>query len=345
MVPTVLDALGIAAPTAIKGVTQAPIEGHSLAHTFDDAKAPSKHVTQYFEMFGHRSLYHDGWCAVCPWPRTSFTESGLTFGAPISFDKLTELDAKGWELYNLNEDSAETKNLAATERDRLIAMIGMWYAEAGKYNVLPIDSRGTMRMVEERPQIAVARKQYTYYPGTQGVPGGAAPRVLNCAHSVTVEATIPDTGAEGVLFAMGGNDGGFSFYVQNGKLTYGYNYVADQHFKVESKEPLPKGHHLISFEFEPTGKAEPLKGKGTPATIKLFVDGKEVGRGDLPVTIPNSLGLGAAVTIGADPGSPTMPDYQPPFAFTGAIKRALVDITGTHVEDTEAKMRVYLARQ
>jgi arylsulfatase len=144
---------------------------------------------------------------------------------------------------------------------------------------------------------------------------------------------------------MGGNDGGFSFYVQKGTLTYGYNYVADQHFKVESKAPLPKGHHLISFEFEPTGKAEPLKGKGTPATIKLFVDGKEVGRGDLPVTIPNQLGLGAAVTVGADPGSPTMPDYRPPFAFTGAIKRALVDITGTHVEDAEAKMRVYLARQ
>jgi arylsulfatase len=345
MVPTVLEALGIPAPTTIRGVTQAPIEGHSLAHTFDDAKAPGKHITQYFEMFGHRSLYHDGWRAVCPWPGTSFTESGLTFGAPISFDKLTELDAKGWELYNLNEDYAETKNLAATERDRLIAMIGMWYAEAGKYNVLPIDSRGTMRMVEERPQIAVARKKYVYYPGTQGVPGGAAPRVLNTAHSVTVEATIPDKGAEGVLFAMGGNDGGFSFYVQNGKLTYGYNYVADKHFKVESKEPLPPGHHLISFEFEPTGNAEPLKGKGTPALIKLFVDGKEVGRGDLPVTIPNQLGLGAAVTVGADPGSPTMPDYQPPFAFTGAIKRALVDITGTHIEDAEAKMRVYLARQ
>ena len=345
MVPTVLEALGITAPTTIRGVTQAPIEGHSLVHTFNDAKAPSKHITQYFEMFGHRSLYHDGWRAVCPWPGTSFTESGLTFGAPISFDKLTELDAKGWELYNLNEDYAETKNLAATERDRLIAMIGMWYAEAGKYNVLPIDSRGTLRMAEERPQIAVARKRYTYYPGTQAVPASAGPRVLNCAHSVTVEATVPDKGADGVLFAMGGNDGGFSFYVQKGKLTYGYNYVADKHFKIESTKPLPKGHHLISFEFEPTGKADALKGKGTPATIKLFVDGKEVGRGDLPVTIPIQLGLGAAVTIGADPGSPTMPDYAPPFAFTGSIKRAIVDVTGKHVEDAEAKMRVYLARQ
>ena len=118
-------------------------------------------------MFGHRSLYHDGWRAVCPWPGTSFTESGLTFGAPIDYNKLIELDEKGWELYNLNEDFTETTTLAGKERGRLIAMIGMWYVEAGKYKVLPIDSRGTQRIAEERPKIAEGRKQYVYYPGTQ----------------------------------------------------------------------------------------------------------------------------------------------------------------------------------
>jgi arylsulfatase len=112
MVPTVLDALGIEPPTQIRGVTQSPLEGFSLKSSFDDAKAAPAHVTQYFEMMGHRSLYHDGWRAVCPWPGTSFTEAGLPFGAPIDFDKLTELDAKGWELYNLREDPAETNNLA-----------------------------------------------------------------------------------------------------------------------------------------------------------------------------------------------------------------------------------------
>ena len=149
MVPTVLDALGIEPPTQIRGVTQSPLEGFSLKSSFDNPKAPSLHVTQYFEMFGHRSLYHDGWRAVCPWPGTSFTESGLTFGAPIDYNKLIDLDAKGWELYNLNEDFTETTNLADTERGRLIAMIGMWYVEAGKYKVLPIDSRGTQRLAEE----------------------------------------------------------------------------------------------------------------------------------------------------------------------------------------------------
>ncbi len=136
--------MGLEAPTTIKGVTQSPIEGHSFAQTFNDAKAPTKHLTQYFEMFGHRSLYHDGWRAVCPWPGTSFTESGKGFGAPMDAKTLTEQDGKHWELYHLEKDFAENHNLAATNRDKLIEMIGMWYVEAGKYNVLPIDSRGTL---------------------------------------------------------------------------------------------------------------------------------------------------------------------------------------------------------
>src|SRR5215475_116812 len=276
MVPTVLDCLGLEPPTAIRGVTQSPIQGFSLKSSFDEAKADALHKTQYFEMFGHRSLYHDGWRAVCPWPGTSFTESGLQFGAPMDHDKLNELDAKGWELYNLTDDPCETNNLADKERARLIEMIGIWYAEAGKYDVLPIDSRGTLRLGEPRPQIAADRKKYVYYPGTQGVPSNAAPRVLNVEHSVSVHANVPKGGAEGVLFCMGGNDGGFVFYIKGGKLTYGYNYVADQRFKVEAgKAGIPEGDHVFTFEFTPTGKADIGKGKGTPADITLMIDGRK----------------------------------------------------------------------
>jgi arylsulfatase len=345
MVPTVLDALGIEPPAQIRGVTQSPLQGFSLKSSFGDPKAPALHITQYFEMFGHRSLYHDGWRAVCPWPGTSFTESGLPFGAPIDYDKLIELDAKGWELYNLKEDFAETSNLADKERDRLIAMIGMWYVEAGKYNVLPIDSRGTQRFAEQRPQIAVDRKKYVFYPGTQMVPGNAAPRLINVPHSVSVYANVPKGGAKGALFSMGGNDGGFSFYVQDGRLTYGYNYVADKRFKVQSDGTIPEGDHIFSFEFTPTGEPDIPKGKGVPAKITLFVDGKPVGSGDLPVTIPLQLGLAAGVCVGADAGSPVMTDYPTPFRFTGTVKKALVDVSGEPVEDKEAKMRMYLARQ
>jgi arylsulfatase len=296
-------------------------------------------------MFGHRSLYHEGWRAVCPWPGTSFTESGRTFGAPIDYNKLIELDAKGWELYNLNEDFAETNNLAEKERGRLIAMIGMWYVEAGKYKVLPIDSRGTLRLGEARPQIAAGRKKYVYYPGTQMVPSNAAPRVVNAPHSVSVHANVPKGGAEGVLLSMGGNDGGFSFYVQDGRLTYGYNYVADQRFKIQSKDGIPEGDHIFSFEFTPTGKPDVAKGKGVPANIKLFVDGQQIGSGDLPVTIPLTLGLAAGVSVGTDAGAPVMLDYTAPFTFTGTVKKALVDISGEAIEDKEAQMKMYLARQ
>jgi arylsulfatase len=260
---------------------------------------------------------------------------------------LTELDAKGWELYNLKEDFAETNNLAEKERDRLIAMIGMWYVEAGKYDVLPIDSRGTLRFADERPQIAVARKQYVYYPGTQVVSTGAAPRLLNVPHSISVHATVPKGGADGVLLSMGGVDGGFVFYAKGGRLIYGYNYVAEQRFKVQSESVIPEGDHIFSFQFIPTGKADIAKGKGVPATIKLFVDGKPVGSGDLPVTIPLNLGLSAGVCVGADAGAPVMTeaDYKPPFPFTGTVKKVLVDVTGEEIEDKAAKMRVYLAHQ
>ena len=238
MVPTVLEALGLEPPSAIRGVTQAPIEGVSLVHTFDDAEAPSKHLTQYFEMMGHRSLYHDGWRAVCPWPGPSFAEAGRGFGAPMSSDELTRLDAKGWELYHVDEDFAETKNLAGQERDRLIAMIGMWYVEAGRYNVLPIDSRGVQRIAEERPQIAVNRNRYVLYPGTQAIPAAAAPRILNRPFTITAEVELPE-GAEGVLLSMGGNDGGISFYVQESKLCYVHNYVAVKHYYVKSAGGAP----------------------------------------------------------------------------------------------------------
>jgi hypothetical protein len=224
-------------------------------------------------------------------------------------------------------------------------MIGMWYVEAGKYNVLPIDSRTTLRFAIERPQIAPDRERFIYYPGTQMVPGNVAPRVLNRPHSISVEVDVPEGGADGVLFSMGGNDGGFSIYVLDGVFTYGYNYVADSHFYVRATSPVPAGHHVLSVEFRPTGPADVAAGKGTPAHIGLFVDGETVGEGDLPVTIPLSLGLAAGVAVGHDPGSPAVPAYPPPFAWPGGIRRALVDVSGAPVEDQEARIREVLARQ
>jgi arylsulfatase len=196
MVPTALAALAIEPPTQIRGVTQSPIQGVSFAHTFDDAKAPSNHHTQYFEMFAHRAIYHNGWRAVCPFPGPSFTEARASFGQlALTEDKLRELDAKGWELYNVIDDPAETNNLAATHRDKLIEMIALWYVEAGKYNVLPLDSRGTARVADERPQLTKDRQTYVYFPRTQTVPENVAVKVLNRAHSLTADVEIPAGGA------------------------------------------------------------------------------------------------------------------------------------------------------
>jgi arylsulfatase A-like enzyme len=345
MVPTVIEALGLEAPTSIKGVTQSPIQGHSFAHALNDATAPSKHITQYFEMMGHRSVYHDGWRAVCPWPGTSFKEAGAFFGAPIDKDKLTELDAKGWELYNIETDFAENHNIAADNREKLIEMIATWYVEAGKYDVLPVDSRGTLRLGDQRPQIALARTSYTYYPGTQMVPVNAGPNVLNRPHSITADVEVPKGGAEGVLVSAGDVQGGFSLYVQDAKLHYVYNYVGSNFYHVESNSPVPTGRHKLRFEFELTGKPDIKSGKGAPGHGQLYIDGKLVGQVDIPLTMPLSIGLCGGIVCGADTGSPVWDKYKPPFKFTGTLYGATVDVSGDLIKDSEAEMRFAMARQ
>lgn len=345
MVPTVLDALGIEPPVSIRGVTQSPIEGVSLAHTFDDGAAAGKRHTQYFEMMGHRSIYHDGWRAVCPWPGPSFTEAGLPFGVPISAEKLTELDATGWELYHVEEDWAENHNLAAENRAKLIEMISMWYVEAGKYNVLPVDGRGVQRFADERPQLTDDRTRYTFYPNTQAIPFNAGPRLLNRPHSITADVEIPDEGVEGVLVSFGGTDGGYSMYVQDGKLQYVQNYVARDFLHVVATQPLPAGRHELRFEFEVTGAPDFAHGKGSPGRAQLYIDNALIGEADFPYTTPLSLGLTGGITVGADPGAPVAPFYHSPFAFTGMIHSLTFDLGGELIVDDEAAMRRIMARQ
>jgi arylsulfatase len=345
MVPTVLEALGLEPPQTVKGVTQSPIEGHSFAHAFDDAGAPSKHITQYFEMMGHRSIYHDGWRAVCPWPGASFTEAGMGFGAPMDKDKLTELDGSAWELYHVASDIAENHNIAADNRAKLIEMIGTWYVEAGKYNVLPVDSRGVARLADERPVIAVDRTSYKVYPHTQAIPSNAGPKLMNRPFSVTADVEIPDAGAEGAIISMGDVQGGLSFYMQNGKLHFVYNYVSSHFSHVESAAAVPSGKHTLGFRFDVTGAPDVPHGKGAPGHVTLLVDGAEVGSGDVPLTMPLAMGLAGGLVCGADTGSPVWDKYSPPFEFTGVIHSATVDVGGTATTDHDHAMKVILARQ
>jgi arylsulfatase A-like enzyme len=344
MVPTLLDVLGVDPPATIRGVTQSPIQGVSFAHTFDAPTSASLHHTQYFEMLGHRAIYNDGWRAVCPWPGPSFTEAGVGVGQPISAQTLSELDGGKWELYHVEGDFAENHDIAADNRDKLIELIGTWYAEAGKYGVLPIDGSGLARMIAEKPAAAPPRDRFTYIPNTQSVPFFAGPRVLNRPHSITATVEIPDGGAEGVLLCQGTAAGGYSLFVKDNKLHYVHNYVGRSLHRVTAPDPLPPGKHELRFEFEPTGKPDMPHGRGAPGRLQLYQDGKLVADAEAPVTTPFVLNPGA-LTCGANPGSPVTPDYPSPFRFTGTLHQVTVDVSGELITDTDSEMRMVMARQ
>ena len=296
-------------------------------------------------MFGHRSIYHDGWRAVCPWPGTSFSESGRGFGAPIDAATLTKLDATAWELYHVDEDFAENHDVASEHRDKLIEMIATWYVEAGKYDVLPVDSRGTQRFADERPTIAAERVRYVYYPHTQAVPSSLGPRLVNRPHSIEADVEIPAGGAAGVLLSAGGSDAGFSFYVKDRKLHYAHNYVMLAVYGVSSTVDVPDGRHVLRYEFEPTAKPDPAHGKGSPGRAQLYIDGTLVGQSDFPVTVPLAFGISGGFQVGKNGGSPVTSDYEPPFAFTGKIYDVTVDVSGDLIQDREADAKMILARQ
>ena len=348
MVPTVLNLLGIDPPAAIRGVAQSPIEGVSFAATFDDASAPTEHVTQYFEMLGHRAIDHDGWRAVCPWPGVDFTTAamkGREFGSPITPEVLEELETEGWELYQITDDPTESRNLAADHPDKLHELVRLWWVEAGKYQVLPIDGDVKSRLVVDRPMTSRPRTRFTYYPGLAPIPQPATPKTVNRPHSIEAEVTIPSGGAEGVLLAQGGAAGGFAFYIKDGRLRYGLNYVARDFFGASSAEVVPEGRHILRFEFEPTGPPDFSVGKGSPGRFQLYVDGDLVGAAEVPHTTPSIYEL-EGLSCGYDALAPVLPDvYQSPFAFTGTIHSVAIDVSGELIEDDEATLKQLMARQ
>ena len=344
MVPTVLDVLGIEPPRRSAAYRSHPCRERASRTPSTIAAAVSHRPTQYFEMMGHRSIYHDGWRAVCPWPGPSFAEAGKGFGEPISAETLAELDAQGWELYHVAEDPAENHDVAAEHRDRLIALIATWYVEAGKYDVMPVDGSGLARFVTEKPMIAAPRDRFVYYPDTQSVPFFAGARVLNRPHSITADVEIPEAGAEGVLLAQGTAAGGFTLYVKDHRLHYTHNWVGRELMEVVSDADVTPGKHELRYEFEPTGQPDPTRGHGTPGRFQLYIDGELVGDRDVAYTTPFAFNPGA-LTCGADPGSTVANDYKAPFRFTGTLHKVTVDLSGELISDPEAELKLHMARQ
>jgi arylsulfatase len=299
-------------------------------------------------MFGHRSIYHEGWRAVCPWPGSSFTEAAKKsrkFGTPLPNEVLVDIEAHDWELYHMDKDYSECHNLAAEHREKLVEMIGRWWAEAGKYQVLPIDGSALERLNVERPTIAKPRNKYVFYPGGSGIPFTASPKVYNRPWSITAEVVIPSGGAEGVLMAQGGRTGGYSFFVKDGRLYFLYNYLGRDKFWLKSNETIPEGEVELRYEFEPTGKPNPAEGMGVPARGQLYINRKLVASIEMPLSCLIIFGT-QGLTCGYDGGEPAAPEeYNGSFRFTGKIKRVTVDLSGELIQDSETEMKIAMMRQ
>jgi arylsulfatase A-like enzyme len=325
VVPTVLEALGIEPPAEIGGVPQRPIEGVSFAHTFDDPIAPAKKEVQYYEMIGSRAIWQDGWKAVAE------QEQGVV---------LTEamLDAQKWELYHVAEDFSECVDLAERHPDKLKELIERWWAEAEKYNVLPLDARMQARMAEPKPLAARPTGRYVYYPGGAPQFEYTAVNLKDRSHTITAVVELPGGGAEGVLLAHGSWFAGYSLYVKARRLHYVHNYLGLAEYRIDSDVDLPTGPATLRFSFRRTGEH---RGVGT-----LFVNDQQVGRGEIPRTVPAVIETsGEGLCCGYDSGIPVTDDYRSPFRFTGTIKRVIVEVDGAERDDPDAQLRAAFTTQ
>jgi arylsulfatase A-like enzyme len=341
VLPTILELLDIEAPSTIAGVVQAPIEGVSFASHLKNTGAPSAHRTQYFEMLGHRSLFHDGWRAVCPWPGPSFKEGVKPWPAELLAADLEKLENGGWELYCIHDDPAETRNLAQQETERLRIMVSLWWHEAGRYGVLPLLGRAN----PPPPDHEAPPTRYVFYPDTAPLFVEAAPNVINSNYRIVAEVELPDQPADGAIVVHGGRFGGYGLLVQDGRLVFVYNYLGVAETAIASPERLTAGSHTLSFSFEMTGPPRFSQGKGAPGVGRLSVDGAEVASGPLECTAPVMLNFSGMFTCGYHHMEPFALGYQPPFRFTGTIRRVGIVTSATQLVDRALEREVFLKRQ
>ncbi len=322
--PTILEATGIPQPETINGITQRPMDGVSMAYTWDkaNATAPSRRTTQYFEMLGNRAIYHDGWVAATtpvtlPW--------ALSTAAPP--DVITGYN---WELYNVKDDPTESNNLAGTMPAKLKEMQDLFYAEAKKNEVLPLDNSTLARWNTPRPNLTAGRKVFTYSGELIGVPASGAPDILNKAYTITAEVEIPEGGAEGMIVTQGGRFGGYGLFLSKGefgfdrgRVVFLYNLLDLKRTMWEGPE-LAAGKHTIVFDFKPDS---PGLGKG--GTGVLYVDGQEAARNSMDHTTPITFPEDETFDIGQDTRTPLALveyRYDVPFKFTGKIDKLTFEL-------------------
>jgi arylsulfatase len=314
VVPTVLDLLGMEMPASINGVAQAPMEGVSFASTLANPDAELPREAQYFELAGRRAIYKDGWRAYAPWK----------FGQEITPDDLA--DPK-WMLFNIKEDFSESTDVADKYPEKLEELQRLWWTQAGRFNVLPLDGRAVIRQAEPRPQLAAPRSRYVYHAGAGEVSSAVAANVLNRSHTITADVVIPEEGAEGVLLAQGGQFAGYSFFIKDGRLHYAHNYLGLEEYSVTSSVELPSGVVTLRYDFEREAPPNLAAGKGSPGIGRLYVDNMQVAEMQIPVTVPLAFALsGEGLCVGWDSQSPAVSAYDNEFPFSGTIRRVVVDL-------------------
>ena len=325
LAPTLLDLVGVAPPEAVNGVPQMPLEGTSFAASLRDASAPSKASPQYFEMFGHRGIVHEGWKAVAYHrPESPFEEDR-------------------WELYHLESDFAETRDLAAEQPARLAAMVALWWQEAEKHKVLPLDDRFRQRFAENAARFHGARTRYTFHAGVGHVPTEVAPDVRARSYRIEAHAAFGPAD-EGVLIAHGDATGGYSLYLRDGVLVHDMN-VGGEHVVVASDRPVPPGTHRVSLRVrrlsrEPRPTIE--TGPGL-SEFTLLIDDEPVGRTESRLGFANFVAW-AGLDVGCDRGSPVS-HYAAPFPFTGRLDRIEVVMDDDQALDGDGLGQARLARE
>jgi len=310
--PTLLEVAGVEEPEFYNGVAQKPIEGVSMAYTFgrDGAKADDRHTLQYFEMFGHRAVYDDGWMASAFHNRVPWVTAGTV---PFEEDK--------WELFDLESDYSQAVDLSEENPAKLTQLKQQFFLEAAKYDVAPLDDRFAERLdTSLRPSFTSGRTHFEFYPGMTHLLEGSAPDLKNASHSITANLFVPEGGADGVIFAEGGTTGGFSLYVQDGKLTYHYNWFDLDRTTIAAESDLPSGDLEVSFDFDYDGG-----GPGKGGTGKLFVNGDKVAEGRIEKTVAGRFGVDT-MDVGTDMQAPVSDSYKPPFEFSGTVEKVTIDI-------------------
>jgi len=312
IVPTILDCASVEQPSSVNGVTQKPMSGISMKYTFDDAKAKDQKTTQYFEIFGNAALYHDGWMAntkvfVNPWS-----------GKSVEVDWMKDVK---WELYNIDKDFSQSKDLAATNPDKLAEMKNLFFAEAAKNDALPIDNSKAARFAtENRPSLTRGRNSFTYYQGMKRIPEGAAPEIKNKSWSIMADLDLKDATANGMIVTQGGLNGGYGLYLENGKPIFCYNYAGQKQFFATSDNAIPAGKHKLGMNFKYDGG-----GVGKGGDVVLTLDGKEIAKTRVDATVPLRFSTEETFDIGEDTSTPVTLKYDVPFVFNQKINKVVVD--------------------